>query len=369
MAVENDYTTAYSGTARVVDEQRRRPQHDADRSVDLGGVKSATLTAKVWYDIEAGFDYLFLEYSTDGGDTWTQVGDPLDGSSKGHWKGVRYAIPGGADDTLFRFRYQTDGGVHLAGAFIDDITIKSGGTTLFTDDVESGVDGWTADGGFKISTGTESTIGDRYYIAENRTYVGYDAGLQTGPYQFSFALTDPDKVEHFAFEDGLLVWMVDETYTDNNNSEHTGHGLALPVDARPAPFKYAERRQPSNRRQPFDATFGLQAVPAGPDGRSRAATPIVRPLPCAGLHKQVVVGKGKTQSVGYLCAWPTEAQRAAIPVFTDTASTPTGTASARRSRRTSARVAAAAAAVVVAARRAAAGRRDGRGRGRPQPGR
>ena len=43
---------------------------------------------------------------------------------------------------------------------------------------------------------------------------------------------------------------VDETYTDNNNSEHTGHGLALPVDARPAPFKYGDGTQPSNRRQP-----------------------------------------------------------------------------------------------------------------------
>ena len=154
---------------------------------------------------------------------------------------MRYTIPGGSANTLIRFRYQTDGGVHLPGAFIDDITVKSGGTTVFSDDVEGGVNGWTADGGFKISTGTESTVGDRYYIAENRTYVGYDATLQTGPYQFSFGLTDPDKVEHFTFEDGLLVWMVDETYTDNNNSEHPGHGLALPVDARPVPFTYGER--------------------------------------------------------------------------------------------------------------------------------
>ena len=167
-------------------------------------------------------------------------------------------------NTLVRFRYQTDGGVHLPGAFIDDISLKNGGTNLFSDDVEGGVNGWTAAGGFKISTGTESTIGDRYYIAENRAYVGYDATLATGPYQFSFGLTDPDKVEHFQFQDGLLVWMVDETYTDNNNSEHTGHGLALPVDARPVPFRYDNGAMPSNRRQPFDATFGLQPVPDGP---------------------------------------------------------------------------------------------------------
>ncbi len=285
-----------------------------ENSIDLAGISRATVTADIWYDIEAGFDYLYFEYSTDAGENWVQVGTPLDGSSNGRWAGARYALPGGSDDTLFRFRYQTDGGVHLAGAFIDNITVKSGGTQLFTDDVESGTDGWTAEGGFAISTGTESNIGDRYYIAENRTYVGYDAGLETGPYQFSFALTDPDKVEHFAFEDGLLVWMVDETYTDNNNSAHTGRGLALPVDARPLAFGYGDGTKPSNRRQPFDATFGLQAVPDGP---TFDPEPDSAPLPCAGLHKQVVVGHGPSQAIEYRCAWPSAAQRAAIPMFVD----------------------------------------------------
>jgi immune inhibitor A len=313
-AIQSDYTTAYSGTHAWWTSSADDLNTTLQRSVNLTGIKTATLTAKVWYDIEAGFDYLFLEYSTNGGSTWTQVGSPLDGSSAGHWKGVRYAIPGGSANTLVRFRYQTDGGVHLPGAFIDDIALKSGGTSLFSDDVESGTNGWAAEGGFKISTGTESAIGDRYYIAENRTYVGYDATLATGPYQFSFGLTDPNKVEHFQFQDGLLVWMVDETYTDNNNSEHTGHGLSLPVDARPVPFTWGNGTLPSNRRQPFDATFGLQAVPDGPVADPE---PGAAPLPCAGLHTQVVVGKGKAQSVGTLCAWPTAEQRAAVPVFND----------------------------------------------------
>ena len=80
---------------------------------------------------------------------WTQIGAPLDGSSNGTWKALRYTMPGGGADTLFRFRYQTDGGVHLPGAFIDDITVKNGGTTLFSDDVEGGDNGWTADGGLQ----------------------------------------------------------------------------------------------------------------------------------------------------------------------------------------------------------------------------
>jgi immune inhibitor A len=121
-------------------------------------------------------------------------------------------------------------------------------------------------------------------------------------------------VEHFVQQDGLLIWMVDETYTDNNTSEHAGRGLALPIDARFTPFKYSDGTQPSNRRQPFDATFGIQGVPDGP---TLDPEPGSAALPCAGLHKQVVEGKGQSQTIGYLCAWPSEDERDAIPLFTD----------------------------------------------------
>jgi immune inhibitor A len=265
------------------------------RTFDLTGVRNATITAKAWYDIEAGYDYLYAEYSTDGVN-WQQIGSPIDGSSAGKWAALRYSVPGGGP-VDFRFRYQSDGGVHLAGAFIDDIVVKNGGTTLFSDDVESGAGTWAADGGFKISTGSETSSGDRYYLAENRTYVGYDATLQTGPYQFSNGITKPDWVERFPFQDGLLVWAVDETYTDNNTSEHQGHGLTLPVDSHPAKFTYPDGTAPSNRRQPFDATFGLQAI-----------DPVF-------LHKEVLTGKGKSQTVSVLeAAGPTGLQTA---TFTD----------------------------------------------------
>jgi immune inhibitor A len=295
--LETNYTPPFSGGFAWWTGSADDLNTTLTRSLDLTGLKGATVTAKVWYDIEAGFDYLFAEYSTNGGDTWTQIGTPLDGSSKGKWSNLRYSVPGGAP-VLFRFRYQTDGGVHLPGAFIDDIEIKNGGTTLFFDDVEAGDNGWTAVDGFKRSTGTETTIGDRYYLAENRTYVDYDATLQTGPYQFSYGLTAPNKVERFPYQDGLLVWAIDETYGDNNTIEHPGHGQAIPVDARPAPFGYADGiGRPSNRRQPFDATFGLQATDA------------------VALHKEVVVGKGKSQTIEWVAA---EApSNPGIPTFDD----------------------------------------------------
>jgi immune inhibitor A len=294
-AIATEYTTPASGTSAWWTSSADDLNTTLTRSLDLTGISKATVTAKAWYDIEAGFDYLYAEYKPAGGD-WTQIGSPIDGSTNGKWSTLRLTVPGNGP-VDFRFRYQTDGGVHLAGAFIDDIVVKNGGATLLTDDVEAGTNGWTAAGGFKISTGTETSSGDRYYLAENRTYVGYDATLEVGPYQFSKGITAPDFVEHFPFQDGLLVWAIDETYGDNNTIEHPGHGQALPVDARPARFGYGDGTYPSNRRQPFDATFGLQATDA------------------VSLHKEVVVGNGPNQTVQTLAA--TAPSVPGIPTFTD----------------------------------------------------
>lgn len=296
-SVENVYTTPASGTKAWWTTSADDLNTTLTRTLDLSGISKATITAKAWYDIEAGYDYLYAEYSTDG-TNWTTVGTVSD-TSNGKWTTLRYTVPGGNAETQFRFRYQSDGGVHLAGAFIDDIVVKSGGTTILTDDVENDGSGWTAAGGFKQSTGTEVSSGDRYYLAENRTYVGYDATLEVGPYQFDRGLTQPDHVEHFAFQDGLLVWAIDETYSDNNTIEHEGHGLALPVDAGVAPMTYPDGTMPSNRRQPFDATFGLQTIDA------------------TALHKEILVGKGKNQHVETVAAVGSDGTRQQTATFSD----------------------------------------------------
>ena len=252
-----DYTTPasgqhawWTGSADDLNETLTRPVPAASR---------VTVSASAWYDIEAGYDFLYGEYSTDGGQTWSRAGNAVDGSSNGRWSTLRFSYRPDGAASMFRFRYQTDGGVHLDGAFLDDIKVTTGSSTE-TDDVESGEGAWTATQQWKISTGSETAVTPQYYLLENREYVGYDKTLEEGPYQFSNAYTAPDKVEFFKFQNGMLVWYVDHSFEDNNTSEHPGGGLSLPVDARPAPFGYSDGTRPSNRRQPFDATFGLEAT-------------------------------------------------------------------------------------------------------------
>ena len=100
----------------------------------------------------------------------------------------------------------------------------------------------------------------RYYLAENRQYAGYDTTLQTGPYNFGWALSAPDTVEHYPYQNGLLITYWNAGQSNNNTRQHPGAGLALPVDARPQSLLWSDGTPARNRIQSFDATFGKEAT-------------------------------------------------------------------------------------------------------------
>ena len=102
----------------------------------------------------------------------------------------------------------------------------------FTSGAEDGDEGWVLDG-FTSTTGTETGDFANYYIASHRSFVSFDKYLKTGPYNFGFANTKPDFVEHFSYTPGLLVSYWDTSQGDNNTSEHPGQGLILPIDSHP----------------------------------------------------------------------------------------------------------------------------------------
>jgi immune inhibitor A len=261
--VTTEYNTPHSGEYEWWGGSANDLQATLARPVDLTGKTSAQVSAWTWYNIEADYDFLYGEVSTDGGTTWAEVGEPIDGSSEGKWVQKTWDLSEYAGQNVtFRFRYATDGGVHYEGPFLDDIVITADGTELLNDDVESGVNGWAAAGGFTRMGGSTTRQATHYYLAENRVYKGYDKTLKTGPYNFGFANTKPNWVERFPYQNGLLVWYIDNEFNDNNTSVHPGGGQVLPVDARPTPVKFRDGTLLGNRRQPFDATFGQERTDA-----------------------------------------------------------------------------------------------------------
>ncbi|HEX5568533.1 MAG TPA: immune inhibitor A domain-containing protein [Streptomyces sp.] len=245
------------------------------RTVDLTGASTASLDLKGWWDIEAGYDYLYTQVSTDGGRNWTALdgtrnGEPLgrdasgtpalDGTSGG-WADLSYPLDAYAGQEIqLRFHYRTDGGLAKMGFTADEITITADGRTLLTDGAEGDDNGWTADGFSRIGESFTKSY-PQFYIVEYRQYAGYDKTLKTGPYNFGHLNTRPDWVERYPYQTGMLVWLWDTSQRDNNTRVHPGEGLVLPVDAHAKPEKWSDGTLMRNRIQSYDSTFSWYPTP------------------------------------------------------------------------------------------------------------
>ncbi|MEV4785921.1 immune inhibitor A domain-containing protein [Streptomyces tuirus] len=240
------------------------------RVVDLTGKSKAQLTLDGWYDIEANYDFLYTEVSTDGGANWTAVDGTVDGQpiqrdasdkpvltgTVDGYKKLAFPLDAYAGKKIdLRFRYQTDGGVALKGFAADAITVTADGAPVFSDNAETADDAWKATGFSRIGASFTKDYA-QYYIAENRQYVSYDKTLKTGPYNFGFTAR-PDWVEHYAYQNGLLIWKWDTSQVDNNTSRHKGTGLVLPIDSHPDALKWADGTLMRNRIQAYDSPFSL----------------------------------------------------------------------------------------------------------------
>jgi immune inhibitor A len=240
------------------------------KPLDLSGKTSASLTFQARYGIEAGFDYFYVEASSDGTNftalDGTVGGAPFshDGGGKpaieGHsagWVPVNVALNAYAGDSSvwLRFHYVTDGGVYEGGLFADAISVNADGSAIFTDGAETEA-GWTLNG-FSVVGATTTQMFDNFYIAGYRTYTSYDQYLKTGPYFFGYANTKPDFVDHYAYQTGLLISYWDTSYGDNDTFAHPGSGRNLYIDAHPQPFYRTDGLAWRSRVQVYDAPFSL----------------------------------------------------------------------------------------------------------------
>jgi len=248
----------YSGSGNDLD-------NSMTRSVALP-TGSVSLTAKVRYDIELDWDYAYL--TVNGTPVATNLSTATDPNGQNFGKGITGTTAGWVDLTAdlspyagqtvtLGFRYWTDGATVGSGFSVDNLAVT--GQPLDGAETDPG---W-AYSGFSRTTGTVTQSFYNSYFAENRTYMGYDDGLRTGPYNFGF-LNNPNLVdwaERFPYQDGLLVWYYDTSFADNNIGDNCASGrcggLYLPVDAHPELLLRPDGQVWRPRVQSYDATFGL----------------------------------------------------------------------------------------------------------------
>ncbi|TCO21121.1 immune inhibitor A [Kribbella steppae] len=229
---------------------------------------TTTLTFKANWDIEdcgtTACDYAYVEVNDGtgykpiaGNITKATEGNGIDGTSPG-WVDATFDLSAYQGKTVgLQFRYSTDPAAGGKGFFADEIKVANGATTLFTSGAEASPEGWTLNG-FSAMGASFISMHDNYYLASHLNYVSYDQHLKTGPYNFGFANTKPDWVEHFPYQDGLLVSYWDTSVDDNNTNEHPGSGLILPIDSHPVPINRLDGQLWRPRVSGYDAPFGLE---------------------------------------------------------------------------------------------------------------
>ncbi|ULG72474.1 immune inhibitor A domain-containing protein [Macrococcus brunensis] len=232
-------------------------------TVDLTGKQSADLSFKASYDIEKGYDYAYVQASTDG-KNWTNLagnitnnddpegaganaGNGIDGTSDG-WVDAKFDLSAYAGKKVqLRYLYVTDAGSIGTGLYIDDIKVNADGGVVLADGAENTskfeLNGFTVSDGKKYSK--------NYYLLQWRSHHKIDEGLAHIKRAGNL----------MSFNQGLNVYYVDESYSDNHVAKHPGYGYIGIVDADQNPLKWngATASYASTQYQVRDAAFSMTA--------------------------------------------------------------------------------------------------------------
>jgi immune inhibitor A len=293
---------------------------------DLTNATTAKFDFKTLYDVEFNYDYLYVTAVTnDGieveldviGDENTAGGAE---TTKGQWVDKSYDLSqfAGKKVTL-HFNYVTDGGLALDGFALDNASLTVDGKVVFTDNAEGEAKFETK--GFVVSNGIDYK--DHYYLLEWRSHNGVDKGLAN--------IRRGDSL--MTYDKGLVVWYVDETFSDNWTGVHPGEGFLGVVDAHQSIASWSNRSVGATRYQIDDAAFSLDytnneflnytaingdylrkrseaPVPTFDDSKNYLNIGMVdagRDVPTYGLKFQVV-GQSSDKTVGKVKIYRSESQ-------------------------------------------------------------
>ena len=190
---------------------------------------SLALTFKAHWDIEEDYDYVQVlvdsvaiagNYTSNSNSVNSSIKNFITGKSsdiagstgENSWVDLNFDLSAYAGRTVqISVVYKTDEAVDEYGMAIDDIQLTNQGNAFYIDGAEA--DDVAALAGFSRIDDTLPGKAKRY-IVQLRSHQGVDAGLVYSRYV-----------------PGVLLWLENLNYSDNNVSEHPGEGLIGVIDA------------------------------------------------------------------------------------------------------------------------------------------
>ena len=197
--------------------------------IDLPNTTPLTLIMKAHWNIEIDYDYAQVMVDgvvisgdhTKASNTANSARDIITGNSgtisgsegSNNWVDLEYNLSAyaGRDNAQISIIYKTDEAVGNYGFVLDNLQITSDNTVVHSDDAET-PNTMMLNGFSRIND--ERPGADRRYIIQLRSHNGVDAGLDSHTY-----------------ESGVLMWLENFGYADNNSSTHAGAGLIGVIDA------------------------------------------------------------------------------------------------------------------------------------------
>ncbi|WP_211748913.1 S8 family serine peptidase [Paenibacillus sp. Marseille-Q4541] len=92
--------------------------------IDLTNAENAALTFNQWYEIETNYDVGYVEITSNGGTTWTELGKFSNSTNGKQWSPVFYDVSSYiGSEVQVRFRLKSDSSVVKTGWYLDDFRI------------------------------------------------------------------------------------------------------------------------------------------------------------------------------------------------------------------------------------------------------